>query len=174
MSEERLADSNIDWGGIFRYVDGELWWRNQLGNKSRDMLNPVGTIDGGYLRVKYNSKMYYVHRIVYITHHGSIDGIIDHIDRDRSNNQLCNLRDTTHSENCANSRICSRNTSGYKGVHWVGSRSRWRARISVNGRNASLGSFKSIVDAVRVFNLASRMYHGEYSFINDIKEEDVW
>lgn len=57
----------------------------------------------GYLSYVSGTKSYYVHRLIWLYVHGEQPTLIDHIDRDRSNNRLTNLRETSRQENYANS-----------------------------------------------------------------------
>jgi len=72
--------------------------------------------------------------------------IIDHRDRDGSNNRLSNLRIATHSENSINQRVRRDNTSGFPGVSYRDGT--WRARIQINGQTRLIGRFKSKPDAI--------------------------
>lgn len=90
------------------------------------------------------------HRIIWAIHYGSwpIESI-DHIDGNRANNTISNLRDVAHKVNCQNAKRPSHNTSGYVGVS-VDRRNpcKWVAKIKVDGRVKQLGTFKSYEAAV--------------------------
>jgi hypothetical protein len=73
--------------------------------------------------------------------------LIDHINGDRADNRIVNLRQTTQSENMRNRRKSTNNTSGYVGVYKVGAK--WRARISVDSKNMNLGIYDTIEQAVQ-------------------------
>ena len=87
---------------------------------------------------------------------------IDHIDNDRQNNKLINLRFATHQENTRNSKISSKNTSGTKGVSWMETRQRWRAQITINGKQINLGSFINKDDAINIRVQRAKDAFGEY------------
>lgn len=81
---------------------------NSLKPNAKQEGNPAGFLNGrGYYTVTHNKKNYFVHRIVYLLHNGKISNteIIDHIDRNRSNNNISNLRSVTFSENSINRSI---------------------------------------------------------------------
>jgi hypothetical protein len=88
---------------------------------------------------------------------------VDHIDRDTLNNQRGNLRLASMSQNLQNSKAPTRNTSGYKGVHWVKNNKKWRAQIRVNGHAIHLGLFDDPLDAHNAYCVAAKNYFGEFS-----------
>jgi len=96
---------------------------------------------------------------------------VDHIDHDGLNNSRGNLRTCTHRENKRNIGKLRTNTSGYKGVSWHKERRRWCSAIKVNGKNISLGGFKSKDDAARAYNVAAIKYFGEFAYVNVIESD---
>jgi hypothetical protein len=93
-------------------------------------------------------------------------GDVDHIDRNRLNNDLDNLREVTKRENTLNSGIQSNNTSGFRGVCWRRDRQKWAARIGNEGKNLRLGLFNSKEEAARAYDKAARELHGEFAMLN--------
>ena len=101
----------------------------------------------GYKKVRVFGFQYTQHRVIWKIVHGSDPNYIDHINGDRSDNRLINLRDVSFQENCRNRRKLKRNTSGITGVCWVSRTQSWQAAIVCDGKPKYLGSFKSIEDA---------------------------
>ncbi|HHT2832409.1 TPA: HNH endonuclease [Klebsiella aerogenes] len=166
---------------IFNYdhETGVLFHRNRpevMFKSSRQFLNwnsrypgtPVGSITkGGYLATRINGEDYYVHVLIWAYVNGD-DGClsVDHINRNRCDNRISNLRLATNSQNLFNSG-CSRNSlSREKGVHKRKDCDTWRAVIDVDGKRINLGSFKSKEEAVEAYRKASIELHGEYSVFN--------
>ena len=87
---------------------------------------------------------------------------VDHIDRNRTNNHISNLRRATNTENSQNASMKSTNTSGVIGVSFSSSRNKWVAQIVVNGLCKGLGRFASKEDAIRVRQEAEVLYFGEF------------
>jgi hypothetical protein len=88
------------------------------------------------------------HRVIWAIVHGEWpQDQIDHINGNPSDNRILNLRSVTHRENHKNRGLSTRNTSGRLGVRWEASRSKWQARIGVEGREKFLGSFDSFEEA---------------------------
>lgn len=101
----------------------------------------------GYLEGTILFKKVLAHRAAWAMHYGRWPpNQIDHINGDRSDNRIANLREATTTENNRNMRRSSRNTSGTVGVHR--SKRLWVARICEQGKIVHLGSFAEQSDAV--------------------------
>lgn len=79
---------------------------------------------------------------------------IDHINHDRSDNRIENLRLVTGGENKKNQSIRKRNKSGFTGVGWHSKAKKWRAEIKSGGVYMYLGLYSSIGDAVNARKMA--------------------
>lgn len=91
---------------------------------------------------------------------------VDHQNGDGLDNRRSNLRPSTGTQNQANRRRHSNNTSGFKGVIWKPRRSKWRAQIKVCGRTIWLGEFTDKVAAARAYDVAAIRYFGEFASTN--------
>lgn len=112
----------------------------------------------GYRAGFINRTKYYAHRVMWALHYGEWPKTgIDHIDGDRSNNRVSNLRLADCVENGRNASRSTRNTSGRTGVFKV-SNTRWTARIGVAGRYIVLGSFCSFAAACEAREKAERSH----------------
>lgn len=100
----------------------------------------------------------YAHRIVWCMAYGEWPGAIDHINQDRSDNRLSNLRQTDHEGNARNCRLSARNRSGRIGVFWNSGRGKWESRIRSNGRDVYLGAFTRLEDACEARSKAEKRY----------------
>lgn len=101
------------------------------------------------------------HRIAWAMYHGEYapkDMVIDHIDGDRSNNKISNLRLVSKKENSKNRAIPSNNTSGHMGVRWIDDRKKWHAIIVVNGSQKHIGYFEKLEDAIKARKSAEIEY----------------
>lgn len=82
---------------------------------------------------------------------------IDHINRDRTDDRIENLRWATHAEQTANRVYMVRtNTSGVRGVSWHKKSAKWLAHISVNGIKLHLGYFDDVHDAEAAYRAKRR------------------
>jgi len=158
----------MNWSDIFMYnpETGILQWKIKPG---RSML--AGAIAGckggtGHLQVRYKNILYYVHRIAYEIFYGKIpEGKeIDHINRIKTDNRICNLRLATHMENIRNSSIRSDNTSGNVGVSFQKSRNKWEAYIILpKKQKVFLGYFDTKEEAYAARVAAEKEYHGDFA-----------
>lgn len=90
-------------------------------------------------------------------------GYIDHIDGDRANNNINNLRACSQSQNAANSKLNKNSTSGFKGVSWFEANGRWSSHITINGKKKHLGYFDDAREAARTYDKAANYFFGEFS-----------
>lgn len=97
----------------------------------------------------------------------------DHINHDTLDNRRSNLRVATREQNMQNRRKQSNNTSGYKGVSWHKTRSRWQARIAANNKNYFLGFFDNAEEAARAYDTAAQEFHGEFAVLNFPRPTDT-
>lgn len=98
----------------------------------------------GYFQGGLYNKTRYAHRVIWKLRHGVEPDQIDHLDGDRTNNRLHNLREVSAAENRKNQRRPERNVSGVIGVGWSDQRKKWRAQIQVDGKCKHLGLFEDL------------------------------
>lgn len=140
--------------GVFTWLVTKNNRKAKVGNELRS----VGC--GGYLRVSIDHKRYLLHRLAWFYVHGSFpENQIDHINRIRSDNRICNLRLATDSENRQNMSISQKNTSGHTGVTFYKRDQTWQAQIFLNYKNHFLGRFKTIESAIEARKNAKANLH---------------
>lgn len=110
----------------------------------------------------YNNH-YFMHELL-ITK--TLNLVIDHKDNNGLNNQKSNLRLATISQNKANGKAYSNNTSTFKGVTFRRERGTWRAQIRVNNKLHIIGCFHDKEDAARAYDKAALLYFGEFAKLN--------
>lgn len=119
----------------------------------------------GYVKTIINGEKTYLHR--YIFNNLPKDSRVDHIKTEnRFDCRRSNLRITDATGNARNSKISSKNTSGYTGVSWDSKMQKWEAAITVNYKKIHLGYFDDIKQAVKVRRSAEDKYFGEYGYHN--------
>ena len=102
-------------------------------------------------------KTIYQHQVVWAFHYGTWpEKDIDHINGDRNDNSITNLRLVSHAENMRNKAKPKSNTSGYVGVVWSKSEKKWQSRITKDGKRVHLGYYVCIDDAVSARSLAEK------------------
>lgn len=113
----------------------------------------------GYKRASIQNKRFFAHRVAWAMYHGEWpSGQIDHINGDRSDNRIQNLRVVDTAENARNTKRFRTNTSGVTGVHWASKARRWCARIMVNQVSLDCGSYVNFEDAVAARKEAEKQY----------------
>jgi hypothetical protein len=119
----------------------------------------AGTPFQGYVMISINKRHFLAHRLAWFHFYGFWpQADIDHINGDRSDNRISNLRDVTRLENRRNSSMHGRNKSGTSGVDWFKPASLWRARIYDAGKEVNIGYFKSKEEAVAARLAAQPQY----------------
>ena len=118
----------------------------------------------GYCRVTLNGKKYYLHRLLAQAFVPNPEGksFVDHVDGDKQNNSLRNLRWATSSENNRNVGRRANNTSGFKGVCYDRTWRKWKAQIYKDGTQKNLGFFHTVEDAAAAYEDAAQELHGEF------------
>ena len=104
-----------------------------------------------------------MHRLIFLFHYGYLPKIIDHIDGNPLNNDIKNLRESTHIENCQNAKKRTTNTSGCKNVSWHKPANKWAVRLSINQKKVFFGLFEDIELADLVAHEARDLYHGKFA-----------
>lgn len=110
----------------------------------------------GYLTGTIHRRPYLAHRVIWVLVHGVEPDQIDHINGDRADNRLCNLRDVGPVQNRRNMKLSANNRSGAHGVNFR--RGAWECKIGVGNRNKYLGRYGTFDEAVAVRRAAEKEY----------------
>lgn len=141
---------------------GVFHWINRVGNIR------AGAIAGskgpaGYIAICVMKERHGAHRLAWLYVHGVFpDGEIDHINGDKSDNRICNLRDVSHTQNTQNIRVAHRRnkSTGALGVCRSKTKSvRYYSTILVNGKAKCLGSYGTVEEAHSAYLKAKREFH---------------
>ena len=156
ITQERLKE-------LFDYQDGALIRRKD----GRSAVIAMGV--KRYERVSVDGKIQALHRMIYLWNHGHLPKTLDHIDGDRANNKIENLREATQQQNCLNRKHHSNSKSPYKNVYlqsptknaeW---KRNWVVRIMVAGKRKYIGSFEDLELADLVATEARDKFHGQFA-----------
>ena len=156
---QRLPD--LDYvRSILEYRDGMLFHKVNRGKAKKG--NRAGNTCNMYRSLAINKVAYYEHRMIFYIQHGWCPEYIDHINGNKQDNRIENLRPATAEQNTHNS-AAKKNISGAKGITFDKRYGVWYARLRYNGIRKCLGCFKSLDLAKEFIELAREMVHGEYA-----------
>lgn len=143
-------------------ISGVFTWVYGAANYSAKAGDIAGFFDKDYYCIiSILGKEYKAHRLAFLYMTGVIPKIVDHIDRNPSNNIWVNLRAATHSLNMFNTGLRSHNTSGYKGLVLDKRSGRWSARIGFEGKSISLGEYLTKELAIEARLRGEERYYGK-------------
>lgn len=131
---------------LFYYDNGKLL---NKGSRCRVAGKESGWIrENGYKMVSIGGKHYREHRIIFAMHYNYFPLLIDHIDQNKLNNNIKNLRDATRSLNGLNAKLRITNKSGKCGIFFDKNRNKWRAYIKIDKTYIHGGRFDSKEEAI--------------------------
>lgn len=140
-------------------ISGLFHWSKTMSRRCKKGSVAGWTSYAGYNEIRVGDLIYKAHRLaVAFSFNEEPIGEVDHIDGDRLNNSLLNLRMVTRQENQRNSTIRTDNQSGFCGVYWDKDREKWRAGIRVDNKTIYLGIFNKKDDAIKARKEANLKY----------------
>ena len=110
------------------------------------------TDDKGYKRCTINRVTYFQHRLIYLYHHGVWPNVCDHINQNKSDNRIENLRSVTFQENLLNRGANITNKLKLKNISWHKASNRWRVQICRDYKIIEIGYFRCIAQAITARN----------------------
>lgn len=151
ISQQRLQE-------LFDYSNGNLCAKYGYQPK----LTPI-TNHHRYIRMRVDGVVYTLHRLIFIYHYGYAPKIIDHINNDRSDNRIENLREATQQQNCLNRKVHKNNRSGIKNVYFDKGCQKWGVQITIGKKRKAIGYFEDIEFAELVAIEARNKFHGTFA-----------
>lgn len=162
MAQKILTQEYLQ--SLFEYKEGNLYWKvvskfhSQLKDKVAGALH-----HSGYIHIKIDNKKYAAHRLIFLYHHGYLPEFVDHIDMNKANNIIENLREATRSQNQWNKPTPAKNKTGIKNVSFLKSINKYMVKLSVNTKELYFGCFEDIELAELVAQEARHKYHGSFA-----------
>jgi len=153
---------------LFYYKDGKFYNKVSRGSAKKD--NEAGYIaEDGYRRVRVDGSYHYIHRLTWFLLTNKeipTDLFIDHIDGNRLNNHIENLRLATALENQYNKARQTNGTSEYKGVWFDAAKNCWKASIRFQNKRHYIGQFESELEAALAYDELALTIQGKFAKLN--------
>jgi hypothetical protein len=174
-ARSKRADQAIDrWAIAAKLIDydpetGVLSWKSAIGGSTS-----VGRATGrprkdGYGYVWIERKPLLAHRLAWLLHYGKLPELpVDHVNSDKLDNRICNLRLATVAENNRNILRSRNSKTGFKGVTIDRYSGKYAAKITAARRTYPLGLFDDPRHAAHVYNKAAVELHGEFACLNPL------
>jgi hypothetical protein len=161
-NKEQMIDAVL-LNEMFEYVDGELYRKVSLSNRTKSGQVAGFMNNRGYKQVSIFGKKYLVHRLVWLMFNNSLPKFIDHIDGNPLNNRKENLREATSQQNQQNSKKPQNNSSGHKNVTWCKRTKKWQVQMMMNYKLYFFGRYKHKDISATIAELARNKYCGEFA-----------
>lgn len=169
-SAEKIKPENaLDVKQLFDFLHydpetGVFIWKVNTARSGR-----IGEIAGnvnrrGYRSIWINGLQFSAHRVAWAMSYGEWPELdVDHINQNKSDNSICNLRHANRSENMFNRGKNKNNTSGIKGVTFCKRTGKWRAQITLNRKSIKIGRFETKEDASHAYLETAKKHRGEFA-----------
>ena len=127
------------------------------------------TAKSQYVFVHFKGRRYPIHRLAFLFMTGTMPEFVDHIDRNGLNNKWSNLRAITKQLNAVNSDVRVDNVAQLKGVSYRTDPNRfkrWRACVNKDGKQVTVGTYYTALEAGEAYDKAIVELYGEYATTN--------
>lgn len=131
---------------------GVFTWNTRVSQRCRIGDTATGRVtSGGYIQITISGRVYVAHRLAWLYVYGEWpDDELDHVNGNRSDNRIVNLRPATRKQNMENKRLYKNSSSGSRGVSWDSKAGMWRASVTSLGKAHHLGFFHDKEEAAAV------------------------
>jgi hypothetical protein len=158
ITQERLKEL-----AIYDPITGAFTWKVSRGGHVKAGAQFGNPDKNGYLQAGIDGRMRLLHRMAFLYMEGSIPELVDHKNRNPSDNRWENLREASALTNMFNKKVSRTSSTGLKGVLLCKKTGRFYSYIKVSGKNKFLGAFDSKDEAFEFVSLAREMIHGEFA-----------
>lgn len=148
---------------LFYEINGVLFWKEDKRNNPVKDKEAGSLFKDGYRRVKIDGKLFATHRLIFLKHHGYFPTEVDHINNNKEDNRIENLREVTRCQNQWNRPVKQNSTTGVKGVY-PHFRGKFSAEIRQHGKKHYLGLFSTIEEAKKAVQQKREELH--FGFVN--------
>ena len=158
-----MSELSKKYNDLFYYEDGKLYWKVKASNIL------AGTIAGGknkcgYVVVGINKKRILAHRIIFAMHHGYEQECIDHINNNKSDNRIENLRASTLFSNAWNRPSNKNSKTGVKNLCFDERSKKWVVQLTANRKKLVYKMIEDFELAELVATEARNKFHGNFAY----------
>jgi hypothetical protein len=146
----------------FEYKEGNIYWLKTSGTRGIKGTKAGKLRKDGYFDVGLKGKYYLLHRVIFALTNNYLPEVIDHVDHNRANNFVSNLREATYSKNAHNSLKSKNNSTGVKGIRLT-KNNKYEARVAINSVTHQVGTFEDISQALQALEILRLSLHGEFT-----------
>lgn len=161
------VDSGLTWERLSELLDvypesGHFVWKSWRGGSAYPGTLAGSTNSSGYMLLRIDRHFYLNHRLMWFyVHKRWPENDIDHVNLDRVDNRICNLREATRSQNVSNGNVRRDSETQRRGVKKIGNR--FMARITKQGVREYLGCYATAEEAQAQYAIAAKRLHGEFA-----------
>lgn len=148
-------------------LSGHVTWKSNRYAYRGSLAAAAGSIAGsamslGYRFIHFEDVGLLIHRVAWAMYYGEWPrGDIDHINMDKSDNRILNLRLATRAQNMVNRGPTKGNLLGVKGVG-ISRQGKYTAKIWAGGKRIHIGTFETIAEASAAYENSAKEIHGEF------------
>ncbi len=144
--------------------DGELVYRMDVGRTKAGSTTGKNIGADGYRRITIKRRNFKLHRAIFLLHHGWLPKLVDHINQNKADCRIENLRAASASQNTAYKPKFRTGHSKYKGVSKK--RNKWQATIVKDYKHIHLGNFECQLVAAFAYDKKAKEIYGEFAWTN--------
>ena len=149
---------------FFEYKDGDLYWKVDRLVVRAGELAGAKTLNG-YKQIGINRKVYLQHRVIFLMFHGYLPKYVDHINGNRNDNRIENLREVTSSQNNCNRKVTKKTKYPVRGIYQHSKyKDKYCVEIYVDKKRKHIGIYKTLEEAIKASNDARQKYHKEFAY----------
>jgi hypothetical protein len=142
---------------------GKVFWIKKPARKIKVGQEAGSPNTDGYMQVGLMGERHYVHRIAFHLMGEDMPELVDHINRDPTDNRWCNLRPSNKSLNGINRGATRNSKSGVKGVYWWDARGKYMARF----RGKTLGYYRTLEEAETVYESHASEWYTAHEVVGE-------
>jgi hypothetical protein len=148
---------------LFEYKNGLLFRKKRVSSRAKIGLEAGSFDKEGYKKVQIYYKSYRVHRLIFMMFYGYMPKFVDHINNNRGDNRIENLREATSNQNQHNSKKPKTNTTGFKNVYFSKASQNWYVQIKINRKVISVYRLENAEIADLVAQELRNKHHKDFA-----------